>query len=63
LFPDGCSFALENEAVDFSVRQKLYGNYRILFTIERDRVIVLNVRHAAWQTLKDDEIDQPEMME
>ena len=56
-FPDGCSYALENQVVDFEVRQKLYSNYRILFTIEDDRVIVLNVRHAA-QPLKADELDQ-----
>src|SRR3990172_11155279 len=56
LFPDGCGFALENDAVDFEVRQKLFGEYRILFTIEGDRVIVLNVRHAARLPMQPGEI-------
>ena len=57
-FPDGCSYALENEVVDFEVRQKLYGDYRILFTIEGDNVTVLTVRHAARLPVKADELDR-----
>ena len=38
MFPDGCDYALENESVEFEARQKLYGNYRILFTIDGDNV-------------------------
>ena len=30
LFPEGYGYALENERLDFEVRQKLYGNHRIL---------------------------------
>ena len=49
----------ESEAVPFEVRQKLYGKYRILFTIQGDRVIVLRVRHAARLPLPPDEIRGP----
>jgi len=59
-FPDGCGLALENEFVDFEVRQKLYGNYRILFTIDGNRVIVLHVRHGARRTMSPDEIARPD---
>ncbi len=59
LFPEGCSYALENEALDFEVRQKLYGNYRVLLTIDDDRVIVLNVRHAARLPMKAGDIIRP----
>ena len=58
-FPEGCGYALENDALQFEARQKLYGNYRILFTIEGDRVIVLNVRHAARRRMRTDEIIRP----
>ena len=56
-FLEGCSYALEHDLVSFDVRQKLSGNYRILFTIEADRVIVLHVRHAARRPLRPDEVN------
>ncbi len=55
-FPEGCSFALENDSVDFDVRQKLYGRYRILFTVMNHRVIVLHVRHAARRAMESEEL-------
>ena len=55
-FPEGCSYALENDFVDFEVRQKLSGNYRILLTVEDDREIILGVRHAARLPLRTPEI-------
>ncbi|QDT43490.1 Plasmid stabilization system protein [Gimesia alba] len=58
-FPEGCGFALENELVDFEVRQKLHGSYRILFTVDGNRVIVLHVRHCARRTMRPDDIDHP----
>ncbi|MAT14424.1 MAG: hypothetical protein CMJ46_04050 [Planctomyces sp.] len=59
-FPEGCSLALENEFVDFEVRQKLHGSYRILFTIAGDRVIILHVRHGARRSMRPDDIDRPD---
>lgn len=54
-FPRRCAFAPESSAFPFEVRQLLYGRkphaYRILFTIEGDRVIVLHVRHGRRQRL------------
>jgi toxin ParE1/3/4 len=59
LFPEASSLAPENDAVPFVVRQKLYGNYRILFTIQEQRVIVLHIRHAARLPLRPDDIRHP----
>ena len=62
LSPESYSLAPENDAVPFEVRQKLYGNYRILFTIHHDRVVVLHIRHAARLPLKPDQMRQhPEL--
>jgi plasmid stabilization system protein ParE len=58
-FPEGCGLALENDFVNFEVRQKLYGSYRILFTIDGHRVIVMHVRHAARRMLSPGEIAHP----
>jgi plasmid stabilization system protein ParE len=48
--PHRCSFAPENVEFPFEVRQILYGRkphqYRVLFTIEVDTVIVLHIRHG-----------------
>jgi plasmid stabilization system protein ParE len=59
LFPEAYTPAPENDAVPFEVRQKLYGSYRILFTIQGERVIVLRVRHAARLPLPPDELRNP----
>ncbi len=48
--PHRCSLAPETVAFPFEVRQLLPGRkphqYRVLFTIEADAVIVLHIRHA-----------------
>jgi plasmid stabilization system protein ParE len=48
--PRRCSLAPENVEFPFEVRQFLYGHkphqYRVLFTIEADTVIVLHIRHG-----------------
>jgi plasmid stabilization system protein ParE len=59
LFPEAYGHAPENDAVSFDVRQKLYGNYRILFTIDGERVVVLRIRHAARLPLPPDELSHP----
>lgn len=49
LFPRACSLAPENGHCDFEVRQTIFGNYRILFTVDDDRsqVSILSIRWAA----------------
>ena len=48
--PHRCSLAPENVEFPFEVRQLLYGRkpnqYRVLFTIEANTVIILHVRHG-----------------
>jgi plasmid stabilization system protein ParE len=48
--PHRCSLAPENIEFPFEVRQLLYGSkphqYRVLFTIEADMVIILHIRHG-----------------
>jgi toxin ParE1/3/4 len=48
--PERCMLAPENADVPFEVRQLLYGHkphqYRVLFTIEADTVVVLHIRHG-----------------
>ena len=54
-FPEGHAPARENENHSVELRQMLYGKgrhqYRIIFTIKGDQVIVLDVRHGARQDL------------
>jgi plasmid stabilization system protein ParE len=49
-FPERCSIAPESSQFPFDVRQLLYGRkpnvYRILFTIDEDKVVVLHLRHG-----------------
>lgn len=48
--PHRCPLAPENAHFPFEVRQLLYGRtphqYRVLFTIEADTVIILHIRHG-----------------
>jgi plasmid stabilization system protein ParE len=39
--------APENEEHANEIRQLVYGRYRILFTIQPGRVVILHVRHGA----------------
>ena len=50
-FPARCPLAPEDDAFEQEIRQLLYGDYRILFTIDRDTVRVLHVRHGARRPL------------
>jgi plasmid stabilization system protein ParE len=49
-FPQRCELAPENASVPFELRQMLYGRkphiYRLLFTVEKDVVYVLRIRHG-----------------
>jgi plasmid stabilization system protein ParE len=45
--PARCPLAPENEDHPKEIRQLVHGRYRILFTIEPGRVVILHVRHGA----------------
>jgi plasmid stabilization system protein ParE len=55
-FPRRCPLAPENEDFGVEVRQLLYGDYRIVFTIEDDTVRILHVRHGARSPIAPDEL-------
>ena len=46
-FPRRLAHAPENNGTGTEVRQLHYNSYRVLFTIEGNRVVVFTVRHAA----------------
>jgi plasmid stabilization system protein ParE len=50
--PLRCSLAPENVFFNEQIRQLIYGNYRILFTVEAESVFVLRVRHTAREHLR-----------
>lgn len=54
-FPRRCPLAPENDTFTQEVRQLLYGQYRILFTVIGDQVHVLHVRHGARRYLEPDQ--------
>lgn len=45
--PARCPLAPENEGHAEDIRQLVHGQYRILFTIQPGRVVILHVRHGA----------------
>ena len=47
LMPARFPLAPEDEDHPDEIRQVIYGRYRVLFTIRRDRVVILHVRHGA----------------
>lgn len=57
--PQRCGMAPEDRLVDFQVRQLMFGNYRILFTVQEAIVYILHVRHGARRPLPVDELKQP----
>ena len=58
--PTRCPEARENDLFPFEVREVLYGkrrkNHRALFTIHKDLVVVLHIRHTAQQDLTEDDL-------
>ncbi|MDP8925057.1 MAG: type II toxin-antitoxin system RelE/ParE family toxin [Chloroflexota bacterium] len=55
-FPRRCPLACENDDFDVEVRQRLHGDYRILFTVDGGTVRILHVRHGARRPLTPDEM-------
>jgi plasmid stabilization system protein ParE len=45
--PRRCRRAVESRMLKRELRQMLFGEYRVLFTIRERTVVVLHVRHAA----------------
>jgi plasmid stabilization system protein ParE len=58
--PLRCPLAPESAVFEEEIRQLIFGKYRILFTVEKETVFVLRVRHGAQDYLKPEENDVPE---
>lgn len=56
--PTACGLAPEDEVSGREIRQLLLGSYRVLFTIDGSRVLVLTVRHGARRLMTGDEVDE-----
>ena len=54
-FADRCPLAPES-GPELEIRQLVYGVYRVLFTVARDTVYVLHIRHGARQPLRSGEM-------
>ncbi len=55
-FPERHEIAAEAREVGLELRQMLYGNYRILYTVDTDAVNVHALRHGARRPLLPDEL-------
>lgn len=58
--PEACGLAPENHHTLCEVRQLLFGQYRILFTIRDHTVFLLSIRHGARKEITGDELDTTE---
>ncbi len=47
LMPERCPLSPEDGLDGITIRHLLYGNYRIIFTVEAAQVIILQIRHGA----------------
>jgi plasmid stabilization system protein ParE len=59
--PERYHAAMESPALGYEIRQLIYGNYRVLFTVRDDTVYVLHVRHGARLPIERGEIHPPEL--
>lgn len=50
--PKRCALAVENDAFPVEIRERLYGVYRIHFTVRDKNVHVLHVRHGARRSIE-----------
>lgn len=53
-FPERCPLAPES-GPELEIRQLVYGAYRVLFTVAKDTVYVLHIRHGARQPLRSED--------
>ncbi|HZO30164.1 MAG TPA: type II toxin-antitoxin system RelE/ParE family toxin [Chloroflexota bacterium] len=56
-FPRRCPLAPENDDFDVEIRHLLYGEFRILFTVDDNVVRVLHVRHGARSSVTPGELE------
>ncbi len=56
--PESCGLAPENEHTHATIRQRLYGPFRVLFVIRENTVYVLTVRHGARGFLEPGELPE-----
>ena len=57
-FPHRCSIAPESNHVDATIRQAVFVNFRILFSVDEQIVNVLAVRHGARLPLSKEQLDE-----
>jgi toxin ParE1/3/4 len=55
-FPQRHEIAAEARDCEVELRQMLYGNYRVLYTVDADTVKVHGLRHGARRPLRPDEL-------
>jgi plasmid stabilization system protein ParE len=58
--PERHEIAAESRDSEVELRQMLYGNYRILYTVDVDNVKVHGLRHGARRPLRPDELPSTE---
>ena len=57
VFPESWHVAPENAEVDdYEIRQRIFGNYRILFIVQERQVFVLHIRWGGRRTATQDEL-------
>jgi plasmid stabilization system protein ParE len=56
VFPERCGLAPESDGCRVELRNTFYGQYRIIFTVREEEVVVLHIRHGSRQDLSDDEL-------
>ena len=56
-FPEAYALARENDSHALELRQKVHGNYRIIFYIDGLRVNIVSVRHVSRLPHKSCELD------
>lgn len=58
-WPKRCQLAPENGPFAFEIRQLIFGEYRLLFTIHEGAAVILHVRHGARKRMRSDEVIPP----
>ena len=51
-FPFSCPLAPENDHFEEAIRHRLFGSYRVLFTVVNTEIHVLHVRHGRQDILE-----------
>jgi len=58
--PRRCALAPESSFSSDEARQLIFGNYRVVFTIDDDCIVILHIRHTARATMTADELRPPD---